>query len=209
VHEALHEETFGSVRGIPTTEPAKTRDERYLPWQFRGTGDIDVLNTLTTSRKSREAVSAVIAEVVSAEGPIHTDRLAKLVCAEFCLNKVNSQRAASVIRQLDRKRLRVDTESFVWPTEREAGTWAGYRSNDQSVERKIEHVSRVEIANAMAYICQTSGGIDLEELKRHTLRTFGGKRLTKGINDRLEIAYREAVRAGKLSIDDSGFIVAV
>jgi hypothetical protein len=204
------EDEFALVRGRSTaTEETPSEASVYRPWTPRVLGGIEVLDALRTSSKARALVVAAMEQIIEAEGPIHTVRLAKLTCAEFSLNKVNSQRAGSVVRLIDKQKYLVDEDAFVWPLGMDPRTWRGYRENEPEVDRKIEHVSKVEIANAMVAICRDAHGMEWEDLKRVTIRTFGGKRVTTGIGERLEDAVRDALKNGKLTSDHAGFIHAV
>ncbi|WP_404321317.1 DUF4011 domain-containing protein [Arthrobacter luteolus] len=185
----------------PTPAPAPVSNSLpYVPWSYRGAGGIEYLDQLSSSRRARDAVRSVLEAVIDAEGPVHTVRLAKLVCAEFDLNKVNAQRAASVLKLIDRKKFHVDRDAFVWPTALDAQTWTRYRQSDESEPRKTEHVSLVEIGNAMAELCRDAAGLEPEELKRQAIRVFGGKRVTAGIGERLDDALAAALASGKVSV---------
>lgn len=203
------EDEFELVRSWQTaTVETLPEASTYRPWIPRVLGGIEVLDILRTSSSSRTLVGAAMEQIIEAEGPIHTVRLAKLTCAEFSLNKVSSHRANSVLKLIGKKYF-VDEDSFVWPHGLDSDTWRGYRENEPEVERKIEHVSKVEIANAMVAICRNAHGIDWEDLKRSTIRTFGGKRVTTGIGERLEAAARDAVVVGKLNLNESGLYQAL
>jgi hypothetical protein len=156
----------------------------YKPWSVRRFGSVDVLDTLY-SRRSVVAVRDAIRTVVEAEGPIHQERLAKLVCAAFELNKVNWQRANSVLKLLDKTEHYCDRDGFIWDASTDREMWEDFRPNGADISRKPEHISVVEIRNAMVEIVRVSGGIAVDELHRETIRTFGGKRLTAGVTARL------------------------
>ena len=197
------------VKTAPVPAPAPGSNALpFVPWSYRGTGGIEYLDNLSSARRHRETVRAVLEAVVEAEGPIHTVRLAKLVCAEFDLNKVNGQRAASVLKLIDRKKFHVDREAFVWPASLDPKIWDGYREADETEPRKIEHVSLVEIGNAMTDLCRDAAGLEPEELKKQAVRVFGGKRVTAGIGQRLDVALEAALDNGKLALDRNGLLIA-
>jgi hypothetical protein len=154
-------------------------------------------------------VTAVIEQIVEAEGPVHTRRLAKLACAAFDLRKVSEQRTQAVLRLIDRQMYILDADSFVWPAALRPSTWDGYRRNGPETDRKIEHVSKVELGNAMVDICRSAAGVSLDDLKRLVVRKFGGSRVTVGIGERLEAAARDAIADGKLTMDEFGTLRAV
>ncbi|MBO0907787.1 DUF4011 domain-containing protein [Arthrobacter sunyaminii] len=196
-----------AVSPVPAPVAVPSNALPYIPWSVRWTGGIEYLDKLASSSRVRDTVRQVLDKIVEAEGPIHTARLAKLVCAEFDLNKVSGSRAASVVKLVDRKKFHVDRDGFVWPTSLDPATWLGYRENDESEVRKIEHVSLVEIGNAMVDLCRDAAGLEPEELKKQTIRVFGGKRVTAGIGQRLEAALSTALDAGKLGLGGNGLVL--
>ena len=171
----------------------------YKPWIVRNFGTIDVLDNLQ-SRRSVAAVREAMQSIVEAEGPIHVERLAKLTCAAFNLNKVNTQRMNSVLRLLDRNAHQRDADGFVWDAAIDNAAWEDFRPNGSDVARKPEHISVVEIRNAMVEIVRLSGGIAVDELHREAIRTFGGKRLTAGITARLNEGLQYGVDTGRLEL---------
>ena len=203
-----HKADFEPVRAQQTATADITDASIYRPWIPRVIGGVEVLDTLASAQRSRALVEAVLTQIIDAEGPIHTVRLAKLACPAFSLNKVNSQRAGAVLRLIDKQKYRIDDDTFVWPLGMYSDRWLGYRENGPEIERKIEHVSKVEIANAMVAVCRQAHGIEAEDLKRRAVRVFGGMRVTAGIGERLDDAARDARTAGKLQVDDDGFLYA-
>lgn len=171
----------------------------YKPWVVRNFGTIDVLDSLQ-SRRSVAAVREAMLSVVEAEGPVHVERLAKLTCAAFNLNKVNGQRMNSVLQLLDRNAHQRDADGFVWDATVDKESWEEFRPNGPEVVRKPEHISVVELRNAMVEIVRLSGGISVDELHRDTIRVFGGKRLTAGITARLNEGLQYGVDTGRLEL---------
>lgn len=181
-----------------TVEPARAG---YKPWVVRNFGTIDVLDNLQ-SRRSVAALREAMQAIVEAEGPIHVERLAKLTCAAFNLNKVNTQRMNSVLRLLDKNAHQRDADGFVWDAAIDTEAWEGFRPNGPEEVRKLEHVSVVEIRNAMVEIVRLSGGIAVDELHRDAIRVFGGKRLTAGVTARLNEGLQYGVDTGRLELRD-------
>ncbi|WP_308293066.1 DUF3320 domain-containing protein [Pseudarthrobacter raffinosi] len=171
----------------------------YKPWVVSHFGNVDVLDSLQ-SRRSVAAVREAMQSVVEAEGPIHVERLAKLTCAAFNLNKVNPQRMNSVLQLLDRSAHQRDADGFVWDATMDQESWEEFRPNGPETVRKPEHISVVELRNAMMEIVRLSGGISVDELHRDTIRVFGGKRLTAGITARLNEGLHYGVDTGRLEL---------
>jgi hypothetical protein len=180
---------------------------RYQPWPSRLSGNVTVLDQLPGPQSARR-VSAILSEIIEAEGPIHTDRLARLGAAAFGLNKVSAARANAILRQVDRSTIRFAGEPFAWPAGLDPETWAGFRSATGSDPRPIETVNWREIANAMAALCVAGQGMYEEEIKREALAVFGGKRMTEGITTALTAALDQALKTGRLVKRADGLIVA-
>jgi hypothetical protein len=186
----------GSRIATAVVEPERLA---YEPWTVRRFGSIDVLDSLP-SRRSAASVREAIRAIVEAEGPIHQERLAKLACAAFSLNKVNAQRANSVLDVLDKSVHYCDEEGFIWDASIDREEWPEFRTNGQDVDRKPEHISVVELRNAMVDIVRLSGGISVSELHRETIRVFGGKRRTAGITARLNEGLQYGVDTQRLEL---------
>ena len=175
--------TTGGSSGIATAVVEPGRPE-FEPWSVRRFGGRDVLDALP-SRRSVIAVREAVRTIVEAEGPVHQERLARLACAAFNLNKMNGDRANSVLDALDTSVHRCDEDGFIWDASIDREEWSDFRTNGPDVDRKPEHISVVELRNAMVEIVRLSGGISVSELHRETIRIFGGKRRTAGITERL------------------------
>ena len=169
--------------------------EPHVP-ALRGT--TTVLNRLSLGRPTSEVV-AVIDEVVRAEGPVSPSRLARLVAADFGLSRVSASRASDILAAVPASLARDGEEGFVWPAGRDPVLWQGYRTfPGPSKDRPLDDVALREIANAMIDISRSAMGIEIEELYRETVRTFGGTRVTPAVRDRLQLAFDLAVKQRRL-----------
>jgi hypothetical protein len=177
----------------------------FVPWAVRQYGDVSVLDALPEPRAAR-FVAYVLAQVVSAEGPIHKDRLGRLVGLPFSLGKVVGNRRTAILRHLPPSFVTDDQEPVVWPPELEPGTWTGFRATPEGVDRPLEHVALREIVNALVVVCRESAGIRSKELHRAVLGIFGFRRLTAGMAQRLDAALVLGVKSGRLLVDDNGVV---
>ncbi|MGQ0572778.1 MAG: DUF3320 domain-containing protein [Pseudonocardia sp.] len=176
--------------------------EVFVPWTVRYLGSKDVLDDLPARHAGAQVVSA-LEEVVAAEGPIHTDRLARLVANGFGLGRVAESRKAAILRHRPRRLVLDTTEPVVWPVGRVPEEWSGFRCTDDGVDRPFEHVPLREITNAMVASVRASAGMARDELHREVLAVFGWRRRTSGFVERLDTALDLGVRTGRLRIDDS------
>jgi hypothetical protein len=174
----------------------------YVPWAVREVGAVEVLDRLPVTG---ERVAAVVAEVVAAEGPVHVDRLVKLVAGAFGLSRVAEARRTAILAQV---RLRVE-DDVVWPVGMRPAEWSGYRRTPEGVERSFEHVPVREVVNALVAVARAAAGMPVGELRREVLAVFGGRRVTASAAERLDAALDVGVRAGRLRIDPDGRVVVV
>lgn len=114
-----------------------------------------------------------------------TDGPASFLSTAFELNKVNGQRASFVFGVLNSSAHSRDADGFSWDVSVDKERWDQFRPNGADVTRKPEHISVVELRNAMVEVVRRTGGISVDELHRETIRTFGAKRLTAGVDTRL------------------------
>jgi hypothetical protein len=155
---------------------------------------------------AKTRVTELIRSAVEAEAPINRDRLAKAIAGAFGLGRVNDDRKLSIQRLVPPEFRRKDDPEFYWPAGAEPETWRIARRPVEGVIRPLEHVSLVEIGNAMIVVAEQSGGIAAEELKREALNMFGGKRITPAIGGRLDDALKRAQSKGILRQSPSGVV---
>lgn len=169
----------------------------FDPWRPPYLGGTDVLDGLPGALSAQRVRAALLA-AIEHEGPIASVRLAKLVAEAFGLSRVQGSRATAILTQLSAAYLRSVDPSFVWPMGIEPRSWHVVRTSEPGEGRALDHVSLVEIANAMAVVAQLSGGIGETEIKREALSLFGGKRLTEQISARLDQALELALALNRL-----------
>ena len=90
----------------------------------------------------------------------------------------------------------------MWPVERDPQEWTGFRRTPEGVDRPVEHVPLREIVNAMVASARAAAWMPVTELYREVLGVFGGRRLTKGIAERLDAALALGVRSERLVVAD-------
>jgi hypothetical protein len=171
--------------------------QTYREWVPRIEGDVSVLDELP-GPSAKTQVRAMVHTVIGAEAPIHPDRLAKVVAGAFGLHRVAEGRRRSIQRVVPSEYRRDDGEGFYWPTDVDPATWRVVRCPVDGESRPIDEVSLIEIGNAMIVIAEQTGGIETDELKREALGLFGGRRMTAGIEARLDAALDRAVQKGSL-----------
>lgn len=156
-------------------------------------------------RKAQQLVRTVLMHGVEAEGPVHRDRLARLTAGAFGLNRVSDARVTAILGCLPRG-LTVTERAFLWPSDVDPASWRVVRSSD-TLNRGVEHLSLVELSNALHIVAGRLGGAGGDELMRGALALFGGRRMTAGIGRRMEEALTEAIRTGRIISTAHGYHV--
>jgi hypothetical protein len=202
---------IATLRAAPISPPAPVAPrahanvKTFREWVVPRAGDKSVLDDLG-SGWAKTRVTELIRSAVEAEAPINRDRLAKAIAGAFGLGRVNDDRKLSIQRLVPPEFRRKDDPEFYWPAGAEPETWRIARRPVEGVIRPLEHVSLVEIGNAMIVVAEQSGGIAAEELKREALNMFGGKRITPAIGGRLDDALKRAQSKGILRQSPSGVV---
>jgi hypothetical protein len=181
--------------------------QTYREWTPRRLGDTSVLDDLT-NYYAKGRVRDAIVSAMAAEAPIHPQRLAKIVAAAFDLSRVNENRARSIQQLVPADYRRPTGERFYWPVGVEPETWRIVRRPPQGTSRQLDHVSLIEIGNAMTVVAEQTGGIEPEELKREALNLMGSRRVTPMIGVRLGDALSAALKRGVLRQNGSGLLLA-
>lgn len=182
-----------------TVRPPENR-RTFTPWQPGIVGYQEQLNYLGSDRRVARELRELLRLGIEAEGPIHGERLAKFAAGAFCLQRVAPARVHTILAVSPS---RPDSSGFYWPSGVKPAEWLDYRE-DSRAQRPLEHISEVELANAMRELTIASGGMDQEELWSETLRVFGYKRRTPAFVARLENGLRVAVQLKRVSLGQHG-----
>ncbi len=190
----------------PVLPPPRTgllNEETFVPWTTSLYGDVSTLDRLP-DRRAAEQVRRVLESVVEAEGPVHLDRLCRLVANSFGLNQVRAARADAIRRLVPSDLRRDRSEDFAWPRSLDLAGWRTFRREPAEVTRGLSEVSRRELVNAMASICSASAGASRDELLREVGKVFGVQRLASAKSAQLSSALDQAVSDGRL-MERQGF----
>lgn len=125
------------------------------------------------------------------------------------MNRVAAARSDAILRCLPQEYLRTADRSCAWPTGIDPLDWREVRRSQPGDGRNLDHVPLEEIANAMAVVAELGGGMQEDELKRHALALFGGKRMTEGISSRLDDGLKRGLDSGRIERDGRGLFLAV
>ncbi|MGE2736075.1 DUF3320 domain-containing protein [Mycolicibacterium vaccae] len=199
---------FRSVTSpIPVTPRRHADLADYTAWNPVVIGNISVLDEIHTSY-NRSHVVKIIESIIEAEGPVHRDRLAKLVAGAFSLGKVSEARRTAIQRVVPAQYERPADPDFYWPAGVDPLTWRTVRTSPKGEGRPIGEISLVEIGNAMTVVAEQSGGSDAEDLKRRAANLLGITRIGSAVAARLDEALARALAAGVITMQPSGIVVA-
>ena len=179
--------------------------QAFRPWVVGLLGSRDTLDQLDRSAAARNRVGLAVADAIATEGPIHRDRLVKLVAGAFDLARVNAKRADSILGVVPRGHRKGVEPAILWDLAVDPASWGGFRV-DPAGTRPVDHVPLREIANAMRAVCSDSGGAERGELHRDVLAIFGFKRLTQGIEVRMDEALDHALREALLERRGTSYV---
>lgn len=190
----------------PHTSQTHPMVQTYREWNPGRLGDVTVLDDLPNAYAKSRVYDAIVS-AMTVEAPIHPRRLTKLVAAAFNLTRLNENRHRSIERIVPVDYRRPTGEGFFWPIGVEPEEWRFVRRPPEGVSRQLEHVSLIEIGNAMIVVAEQTGGIESYDLKREALNLLGGRRVTQAIEARLNDALNKAIQRKVLGRTSSGLIV--
>ncbi len=185
--------------GIATTwHDPRDLTEPYIEFAPTVVGGSSRLNCLTTGRPTPHVLN-LIHGIVATEGPLSPTRLTRHLLACHGITRVQGARVHDVIACLPPDLVR-DDAGFIWPRERNPLAWNGYRVPSPGTKRPLEEIPPRELANALTDLTRAAIGIEQEELYRHTVKLFGGTRVTDTARTPLDGALRQAATEGRLSV---------
>lgn len=199
------------MRSAPVATPPARRHhpmvQTYRDWEPKRFGDITVLDDLPVAYAKSRVYDAIVS-AMTVEAPVHPRRLTKLVAAAFGLTRLNEKRHRSIEYVVPADYRRHTGEGFYWPIGVEPEEWRIVRRPPEGVNRQLDHVSLIEIGNAMIVVAEQTGGIDADALKREALHLLGSRRVTHDVGVRLGHALDKALRRGVLRQNGSGLIIS-
>ncbi|GAA2531712.1 DUF3320 domain-containing protein [Mycolicibacterium diernhoferi] len=210
VVQPVMEETLAFRSAPAASTPRAPRRHAHLtdfsPWNSVVIGSISVLDEIHTSY-NRAHVVKIVESIIDAEGPVHRDRLAKLVAGAFSLGKVSESRKRAIQQVVPAEYSRADDREFYWPNGVHPGTWRTVRTSNRGEGRPIGEISLVEIGNAMRVAAEQTGGSAVDDLKREAMNLLGMTRMGSAVTLRLDQALERALAVGVLRQQPSGIFV--
>ena len=202
----LDEPVLLRARATVAARPSRSRHPLltdYVEWIPRWLGSRSVLDDLPY-RTASVQVARAAREAIEAEGPIHPDRLAKLVASAFELSRVNDDRRQAILQTVPHEHRPTHGDGFYWPAGIDPLEWSFARVPALGESRALEEISLPEISNAMRILAGEAGGMSDEEIKLAALNLFGGRRRTDSVRDRLASALAHATKRRAITIGSDG-----
>ncbi len=144
----------------------------------------------------------LVEKVVTAEGPIHVDLVARRLAQAWGLQRVGSRvdaAATEAIRRASRGGKVKQNGHFLWPADPQFRLRVRVPSpGDPETQRKVEHIAPEEIGLAMRHIVKAGIGISRDALVIETARVFGFERTGYQIRDQLEGVVQKLVTRGEI-----------
>lgn len=145
-------------------------------------------------------------ELTKTEGPVSEKRATVFVAKCFGFSTVQEAKRNYILSNIPKKEHDRDEEGFLYPKGIKVKDFKTWSKQGPGMGRVAAEISLVEMANAMAYICAKSGGMNSPELSKQASLAFGITKLTNAIEARMIEAEKLGVKLGVLQ--DSGGILS-
>lgn len=189
------EVTQSAFRCSAAYEPVLPIYEPFTVSEIKGTPD-DFYDV-----KSDNSIRALIEAVVSKEGPVSLDLVARRVSEHWGVVRVTSRavkRIESLTRKTDVKILREAEGSFLWGNNQDANTFSLFRiaGENEISKRNAEYLPPQEVANAALHVLEQHVSLPVADLVRETARLLGYQRTGQAVDKVMRSGIGLLVRKG-------------
>ncbi|MDM7990719.1 DUF3320 domain-containing protein [Arthrobacter sp. zg-Y877] len=199
----------GEEEAVPIASSSESRNTEVeisvgslygsVPWESWTqvvVGEQEDLDSMRTMRV-KENVRSLIEDIAEAEGPVHQDRVARLVGLSFGFSRLVPTRMKRILNQIPKASVDIDDYGFVWPKGIDRSRWLIHRTGTGSV-RAFEQIAPTEIANAIVAVRKDDASLSETELRRRVLQQFGRKRSSKPARAQFELGFAYAKSSGRI-----------
>jgi hypothetical protein len=180
--------------------------ETFTPYEGKGRGGQSTVYDWPTDPAARQRLLEVIDAVLAAEAPIEVERFGKMVYRAFDFGRVNADRIEQVLSLVQKGQVKKDVVGrFVWRTPGEWETWTRYRTASAPAPRTVEEIPAVEWANALLDFVRRSRSMRHDDALKELGLAFGFLRVSAQMRSLIEKAMKEAVKAGRLVLEDGAY----
>ncbi len=182
---------------ITETPSSETTSIRKIPLYTRTLYSVD--SVLEPHEASPELLEKTALSIVTAEGPIHEDEVARRVASCFGKERAGARIVAAVtaaLKRAARSESELLCESQFWFIQaQKENPPVRDRSQEEGTVLKAEYISLLELQAALGYARTDNGGGTDAELIRAASRYLGFKRVGSDLQKRLQEALDVSTRA--------------
>jgi hypothetical protein len=153
-----------------------------------------VLNDLQTGRPE---ILRFAAEALATEGPVHLDRLLRIIANRFGYPNVGFQKRAELSSVIT-DTFAVDEDGFVWQDGVDCRTWRTVRRTVSGSDRAMAEICPAELLNAMELVLARAHAARRDDLLRDAASVLGYARLTERARKNLALALERGLAQGRL-----------
>jgi hypothetical protein len=156
--------------------------------------------------ESRDYVRYLINQALVVEGPIESERLAKMVCKALNFGRVSPDRIKQVLSFVPKKQITKDIVGrFVWHESLDPDQWKFYRTSIDESVRSSDEISYTEYVNALIHMIENHLAVSSENTVRELAATFGFRKLNANVRTLIEKVLARAVKDGKVLLIDGEY----
>lgn len=161
--------------------------------------------------KSESSIRALIEVVVSKEGPVSLDIVARRVAEHWRVGRVTSRtvsRIENLTRKADVKVVREAEGLFLWAPGQDPKTYSLFRiaGESENGKRDAEYLPPQEIANAALHVLEQNVSLPVADLVRETSRLLGYQRTGPAVEKAMKCGIGLLVMKGGAK-EENGMIV--
>uniref|UniRef100_UPI00356284EB DUF3320 domain-containing protein n=1 Tax=Gemmatimonas sp. TaxID=1962908 RepID=UPI00356284EB len=211
--EAMVVPVVASVPNIARVARTHVRDPEDLDFtpyrvsQLRG--DRKVLE-FDNPVADRAAVKRAIDAVLVVEAPVEATRLAKLVAAQFGLQRVVESRQLAVLSCVPRAQIKSSKLGrFVWAENQDRATWIAFRRSSDDCDRTYDEIAPEEVRNAMLFLTRKGMSMSDEGMLADLAEIFRVSRITAPFRERMSHVLKEVLKAKHLMREGDRIVLAL
>jgi len=157
---------------------------------------------------SDACIRALIEAVVSKEGPVSLDLVARRVAEHWGAGRVTTRtvkRIEGLAAKTNVKIVRETEGIFLWLPSQEPKAYSVFRiaGDSEGSRRNAEHLPPQEVANALLHILEQHVSLPVEDLVRETARLFGYQRTGPAVDKSMRGGVGFLVRKGAAKEDNN------
>lgn len=158
--------------------------------------------------EARNEFRRLVESVVIQEGPVHRDRVLRLVREAWGVGRAGARIATAfdgILLSLKAKGIRQDRSGFLWTSDDELLN-VRVPTDDEDSNRRVSEVPREELVLAVERFIADAQPIAKGDIVEHVARIFGWRRVGPEIRDKIEKAIAALQRKGSVTRSADGHL---